>query len=168
MSANFVSFPACSSALGMENGEIPDFRITASSVYVNGAIYKPWIGRLNNPNGAWVPQIYRPDNWLKIDLSRKMIVTKVATQGKPNLAQWQWVTSYKISFSQDDHAWEVYKEHGIEKVNGILYPEYSTYCVSLQHKCCLGIMFLWLDNMLSSSLFLIVLFFLVISRFLKI
>ena len=115
-----ISFPACSrSALGMENGEIPDSRITASSVYLNLAGYKPWMGRLNNPNSAWIPQIYRPDNWLKIDLSRKMIVTKVATQGKPNLSQWQWVTSYKISFSQDDHAWEYYKERGVEKVKGI-------------------------------------------------
>ena len=105
----------------MENGEIPDSRITASSVYFDSADFKPWIGRLNNPNGAWVPQISQEDNWLKIDLSRKMIVTKVATQGKPNLAQWQWVTSYKISFSQDDHAWEVYKEHGVEKVDGILH-----------------------------------------------
>ena len=125
----------------MENGEIPDSRITASSVYFDSADFKPWIGRLNNPNGAWVPQISQEDNWLKIDLSRKMIVTKVATQGKPNLSQKQWVTSYKISFSQDDHAWEVYKEHGIEKVDGILYPEYSIYYV-YQHKCCLGMKFL--------------------------
>ena len=116
----------------MENGGIPDSRITASSVYVNGANYKPWIGRLNNPNGAWVPNIYRRDNWLKVDLSRKMIVTKVATQGKSHNSQRQWVRSYKLSFSQDDHAWEVYKEHGIEKVKAILYPECSLYCVSQQ------------------------------------
>ena len=102
----------------MENGEIPDSRISASSVYYDRADLKPWIGRLNNPNSAWVPKINQPDNWLKIDLSRKMIVTKVATQGKP-VNHRQWVTSYKISFSQDDHAWEVYKEHGVEKVKWI-------------------------------------------------
>ena len=43
-----------------------------------------------------------------------MIVTNIATQGRPDTNT--WVRSYKISFSQDDHKWEVYKENGVEKV----------------------------------------------------
>ena len=106
----------------MEDRGIPDSRITASSVHDDRADIQPWVGRLNNPNSAWIPQLNEPDNWLKIDLSRKMIVTKIATQGRPR-DYYKWVTSYKISFSQDDRAWEPYKENGVEKVKGILHSE---------------------------------------------
>ena len=109
--------PACNSALGMAKGGIPDSCITASSVRKNKANFQPWDGRLNNSAGAWVSLISQSDNWLKIDLARQMIVTKIATQGRP--AHNEWATSYKISFSQDDIAWEVYKEHEVEKVRGI-------------------------------------------------
>ena len=118
---NNCQFPACSSALGMENGRIPDSRITASSVHANRSDLQPWTGRLNKSSGAWTPQLNQSENWLKVDLAQKMIVTKIATQGRP--VHTAWVTSYNISFSQDDHAWEVYKEHGVEKVKGIFYAE---------------------------------------------
>ena len=106
-----ISLPACNSALGMESGGIPDSRITASSAFRDP---QPRFGRLNKPNIAWCSDLKQTGEWLKIDLARKIIVTKIATQGRPNYGL--WVTSYKISFSQDDHAWEVYKEHGVEKV----------------------------------------------------
>ena len=142
----------------MENGGIPDSCITASSVYDNREVVQSRAGRLNNLANAWCSKPKQKGEWLKIDLARKMIVTKIATQGRPNHSR--WVTSYKISFSQDNHTWEVYKEHGVEKVKGILYPECSTYCVS-QQKTYLRMKLLLLDIILSSSLFLIVLFFLV-------
>ena len=106
----------------MENGGIPDSRITASSAsqYVKHLL--PRFGRLNNPDIAWCSKKQQPGEWLKIDLARKMIVTKIATQGRPDYGS-LWVTSYKISFSQDDHAWEVYKEHGVEKVKRDLHSE---------------------------------------------
>ena len=98
----------------MESGGIPDSRITASSARKYTKNLLPQFGRLNNPDIAWCSDLKQPGEWLKIDLARKMIVTKIATQGRPNYDL--WVTSYKISFSQDNHAWEVYKEHGVEKV----------------------------------------------------
>ena len=105
----------------MENKGIPDSRINASSFKSNRPIDKLWAGRLNNPNGSWIPELGHSDHWLRIDLARKMIVTKIATQGRS--AFYTWVTSYKISFSQDDHLWVFYKEHGVEKVKGISHTE---------------------------------------------
>ena len=122
LSISPISFPACNSALGMENGGIPDSSITASSARQNVKDFLPQFGRLNNPDIAWCADLRQSSEWLKIDLARKMIVTKIATQGRPDYGS-SWVKSYKISFSQDDHAWEVYKEHGVEKVNGILYSK---------------------------------------------
>ena len=123
----------------MENGGIPDARITASSFYQANEILPPRAGRLNKPASAWCSQSNQPGEWLKVDLTQKMIVTKIATQGKP-VNNMQWVTSYKVSFSQDGHAWEVYKEHGVEKVKWLSYLECNTYCVS-QHKSYLRMRF---------------------------
>ena len=92
--------------------------MAASSVRYNKTILQPWAGRLNNPNGSWIPEPGQSGHWLKIDLARQMIVTKIATQGRPDYLV--WVTSYKISFSQDDHLWVFYEEHGVEKVKEIL------------------------------------------------
>ena len=123
----------------MENGGIPDARITASSFYQANEILPPRAGRLNKPASAWCSQSNQPGEWLKVDLTQKMIVTKIATQGKP-VNNMQWVTSYKVSFSQDGRAWEVYKEHGVEKVKWLSYLECNTYCVS-QHKSYLRMRF---------------------------
>ena len=98
----------------MENGGIPDSRITASSARKNFKDFLLQFGRLNKPDIAWCSDLKQPGEWLKIDLARKMIVTKIATQGRPDYDL--WVTSYKISFSQDDNAWELHKENGVQKV----------------------------------------------------
>ena len=85
----------------MESGGIPDFCITASSSRQFIKDLQPQFGRLNNPDIAWWSDLQQPGEWLKIDLVRKMIVTKIATRGRPDYGS-SWVTSYKISFSQDD------------------------------------------------------------------
>ena len=106
----------------MGNNRISNSSITASSVWQSNFVHESWAGRLNNPRGAWIAGVNQPGEWQKIDLGRKSIVTKIATQGRPADYS-QWVTSYKISFSQDDHAWEVYEEHDEEKVKGILHQK---------------------------------------------
>ena len=98
----------------MESGKINNSQITASSVWIEDAWAQPWAGRLNNPNGLWHAKQARVDEWLQIDFKQKMIVTQIATQGRPDYPQ--WVTSYKISFSQDAVLWNFYKENGEEKV----------------------------------------------------
>ena len=96
----------------MESGKISDSQITASSM-LNGD-FRPSAGRLNNSNSIWAPAQNRVGEWLQIDFNQKMVVTKIATHGRPNYSQ--WVTSYKISFSQDAVLWDIYKENGEEKV----------------------------------------------------
>ena len=98
----------------MESGKINNSQITASSVWSEASQVQPWAARLNNPNGFWHAKQARVGEWLQIDFKRKTVVTKIATQGRPNDAQ--WVTSYKISFSKDAVLWNFYKENGKEKV----------------------------------------------------
>ena len=98
----------------MESGKVNNSQITASSVWSGASSLQPWAGRLNNLNRVWHAKRARVGEWLQIDLKQKMVVTKIATQGRPNYSQ--WVTSYKISFSQDAFIWDIYKENGEEKV----------------------------------------------------
>ena len=98
----------------MESKKINNSQITASSVLNELSDCQPWAGRLNNPWSFWHAKQARVGEWLQIDFKRKTVVTKIATQGRPNDAQ--WVTSYKISFSKDAVLWNFYKENGKEKV----------------------------------------------------
>ena len=49
--------------------------------------------------GAWSSKINDRSQWIQVDLREKFQVTKMATQGRQDLAQ--WVTQYKVSYSSD-------------------------------------------------------------------
>ena len=44
--------------------------------------------------GAWSSRINDKSQWIQVDLRVKFQVTKIATQGRQDLAQ--WVTQYKV------------------------------------------------------------------------
>ena len=92
----------CGHHLGMENGNIPDSRITASSTY-NGCQTK--YGRLNNtvgtPYSAWCADSgdkHKP--WFQVDLATQIQVEGVIMQGSDN-ADNEWVTEYQVQYSDD-------------------------------------------------------------------
>ncbi|EDO35608.1 predicted protein [Nematostella vectensis] len=99
------------SAMGMESGAISDSAITASSFFSDNL--RPFNGRLNRPS-AWASATRSPGEYIQVDLGRVTTVTKVATQGNPGY--YEWVNSYKISYSSDLSTWQVYREGGQEKV----------------------------------------------------
>ena len=103
----------------MENNDIPDSAITASSTHRN-SWHKPWRARLNNvatisSPGSWSAGSRNVGQWLQIDLRKETVVTKVATQGRPKVYD-QWVKSYKVLFSSDGTNWKEFKENGSVKV----------------------------------------------------
>ena len=95
----------------MENGQIRDSQITASSRSDTAAM-----GRLNfkasgDKEGAWVPSSKRAYfQWLQVDLDRYTVVTGIATQGRNDANQ--WVTSYMLQYSEDGVTFVYYKEQG--------------------------------------------------------
>ena len=105
----------CEGGLGMESGEITDDQISASSRAQ--AITPAKVARLNrrdgteNLQGAWVAghqDVYR---WLQIDLKVPHTgVTRVATQGRNGNSQ--WVTKYKLQYSNDEVNFQYYREQG--------------------------------------------------------
>ena len=102
----------------MENKEIPNQNVTASSYYAPG--YESWQARLNNvqksgSTGSWSTLLKTIGQYLQIDMGKERVVNKIATQGRPS--DDQWVTSYKLLFSSDGSNWNEYQNNGVVKVN---------------------------------------------------
>ena len=97
----------------MENGAISDAQITASSKW--SANHAPFQGRLhfhvNRKVGSWSALKNDLLQWLQVDLgSHYTKVTRVATQGRN--AYSQWVTKYKLQYSNDEVNFLYYREQG--------------------------------------------------------
>ena len=108
--------------LGMENREIPNGAVTASSTWIPAAGCEPWQARLNNPRtlgsyGSWSALQNATGQYLQIDLGKERVVNKIATQGRPSYDQ--WVTSYKLLFSSNGAKWNEYQNNGVVKVNAV-------------------------------------------------
>ena len=116
----------------MESGAIADGQIRASSSY-DGA-HTASHGRLHfqrSPGAAW--SAIRPNNqqWLQIDLgSQYTRVTRVATQGRSDTSQ--WVTTYKLLFSDDGAVFLYHKERG--QTDSKVRRALSRRCCSVQNQ----------------------------------
>ena len=101
-------------ALGMEDGVIRDKQITASSEYSSN--HQASNGRLNfnAKKGAWSAKTIDLNQWLQVDFQRSTIITGISTQGRIQYSQ--FVTSYTISFSDDENNFQSVKAAGIQKV----------------------------------------------------
>jgi len=103
----------------MESRAIPDAQITASSERHASAVHAASRARLNFqeiPNkaaGAWVADSSDENPWLQVDLGAQYTkVTRVATQGRNSLNFPQWVTKYKLQYSDNGEAIHYYQELG--------------------------------------------------------
>ena len=105
----------------MESGLISDSQISASSE--NDANHAAIQGRLNfqetsSKAGAWEAATNNVSQWLQVDLGSQFTkVTRVATQGRNYSSQWntnhsQWVTKYKLQYSDDSANFHYYREQG--------------------------------------------------------
>ena len=98
----------------MENGEISDEQITASTQWDDN--HAPILGRLHFPEaggraGGWAAGIRDANQWLQVDLKNKYTnVTGVATQGRN--AHHEWVTKYNLQYSDDGVNFSFYMEQG--------------------------------------------------------
>ncbi|CAH1791242.1 unnamed protein product [Owenia fusiformis] len=82
---------------------VPDSELTASSMIDNG--HGPHRARLGtqmegaNMRGGWSAKIKDQNQWIQADLGKIMQVFGVITQGRISTVHYQWVTSYKVSYS---------------------------------------------------------------------
>ena len=97
----------------MENGAISDAQISASSQWDDN--HGPHRARLNrkqeeNKKGAWSSLNNDIYQWLQVDLGKYTTVTRIATQGRSDLNQ--WVTKYRLQYSEDGVNFHFYKARG--------------------------------------------------------
>ena len=109
----FENNPVCFEPLGMEDGTITDVQVTSSSRLDDN--HSPSQARLNfkeeeNKAGGWSTQPNDENPWLQVDLGSYTRVTRVATQGLN--AKDEWVTKYKLQFSDDGKNFQNYKQQG--------------------------------------------------------
>ena len=109
----YVNLLGCQKPLGMERHFITNAQITASSQWdINHAAIQ---ARLQfkaggGKQGAWSAGANNQNQWLKVDLLAETDIRVIATQGR-NLAD-QWVTSYKLDYSNDDNSFQKYRDPG--------------------------------------------------------
>ena len=105
---------SCIQPLGMENGQIKDDQITASTFFLH---YEPFEGRLNAKGGrAWHAEYTHDKEYLQIDFRREVNITAVATQGQLSSTQEFYVKAYKLDMSDDGKTWNEYRENDKPKV----------------------------------------------------
>ena len=103
----------CVAPLGMDSGAITDAQISASSQWDNnhGASRARVHMQLNHKTrqrGAWSSRTNDLNQWLQINLGGYTTLTRVATQGRSDHDQ--WVTKYRLQYSDDGVIFQFYKE----------------------------------------------------------
>ena len=105
----------------MESGAISDGQVKASTDWdMNHAAIQGRLHYLAKPGkaGSWSAKFNNLDQWLQIDLGNlNTTITSLATQGRDGYGQ--WVTKYKVQYSDNGANFQYYTEQGVIKV---VYP----------------------------------------------
>ncbi|XP_072017843.1 lactadherin-like [Amphiura filiformis] len=102
----------CQGRLGVEDGRITDRQLTASTVYdFDANFHGASNARLNRAAqtgtaGAWIAKVNDAFQWIQVDLEKPTWVTGVIIQGREETAHAQWVTKFKVQYSNDGECWK--------------------------------------------------------------
>ncbi|XP_021500789.1 probable carboxypeptidase X1 isoform X2 [Meriones unguiculatus] len=103
--------PGCP-PLGLESLRVSDSQLEASSSQSFGL--GPHRGRLNIQSGledgdlydgAWCAEQQDAEPWFQVDAKNPVRFSGVVTQGRNSVWRYDWVTSYKVQFSNDSQTW---------------------------------------------------------------
>ncbi|KAM6384427.1 coagulation factor V isoform 2-T2 [Alca torda] len=119
----------CSLPLGMENGEIKNTQIKASSVKTSWFnTWDPSLARLNQKGkiNAWRAKLNNNQQWLQIDLLTIKKITAIATQGVKSITAENFVKTYVILYSDQGSEWKSYTDGSSSAAKVFLGNENST------------------------------------------
>ena len=98
---------ACNVALGLEDNRIKDGQLSSSSPTKNHPATE---ARLNGRK-AWKSDVDNP--WIQVHLGQFIYVAGIATQGRADGQQNEWVTEYTVVYMKRSLNWEYVKNaHG--------------------------------------------------------
>ena len=97
----------------MENGEIADSQISASSKWDNN--HAAIQGRLHfkqqgMKQGGWSTRANTLNQWFQVDLGSFTTVAGIATQGRNSYRWRQFVKSFNLQYSSEGVIFQFYKE----------------------------------------------------------
>ncbi|XP_036399884.1 EGF-like repeat and discoidin I-like domain-containing protein 3 isoform X2 [Megalops cyprinoides] len=111
----------CSEPLGMKSRLISDSQVTASSAFrtwgIDAFTWLPHYARLDKQGktNAWTAASNNRSEWLQVDLETPKRITGIITQGAKDFGVVQFVSAFKVAYSDDGHAWTVYKDEKTRK-----------------------------------------------------
>ena len=103
-------------ALGMESGAIANSQLSASSEY--DVYHSRFRARLHTKEtsryaiGAWSSLLTDLNQWIQVDLGEIKNVTHIGTQGRNAYSPAQYVTRYKLQYSENGTTFWFYKKEG--------------------------------------------------------
>ena len=107
----------CDAPLGLSTGFIGDSQLSASSSYNSDSdVRNIRLATTQRPVAAWCAAHSNVHQHVQVDFGEITRVTGVATQGRGDNYQ-QWVTAYKIMYSNDKRVWKYYREDNEDKVS---------------------------------------------------
>ncbi|XP_011486550.1 EGF-like repeat and discoidin I-like domain-containing protein 3 isoform X1 [Oryzias latipes] len=110
----------CTEALGMKSRLISDEQLSASSSFRTWAIdaftWHPQFARLDKmgKTNAWSPAHNNRSEWIQADLERTKRITGIITQGAKDFGVVQFVSEFKVAYSDDGKSWTVVKEENTD------------------------------------------------------
>ncbi|KAJ0029157.1 hypothetical protein NQD34_004154 [Periophthalmus magnuspinnatus] len=113
----------CSEPLGMRSRLISDSQVSASSSFrtwgLDSFTWRPEYARLDKQGktNAWTAAVSDQNQWIQVDLGSPKRLTGIITQGAKDFGHIQFVTAFKVSYSNNGRDWSTVKDQrGQDKV----------------------------------------------------
>uniref|UniRef100_A0A1A8H516 Milk fat globule-EGF factor 8 protein n=1 Tax=Nothobranchius korthausae TaxID=1143690 RepID=A0A1A8H516_9TELE len=106
----------CSEPLGMKSRLISDEHLSASSTFRTWGIdtftWHPQFARLDKAGktNAWSPAQNNRSEWIQVDLGKTKHLTGIITQGAKDFGVVQFVSEFKVAYSNDGEVWSMVKD----------------------------------------------------------
>ncbi|XP_058854966.1 lactadherin-like isoform X1 [Acipenser ruthenus] len=112
----YLNTAGCSEPLGMKSRMISDGQVSASSTFrtwnMDAFTWHPHFARLDKQGktNAWTALHNDRSEWLQVDLETPTQVTGIITQGAKDFGNVQYVSEFKVAYSDDGKSWTVLKD----------------------------------------------------------
>ncbi|XP_039629002.1 EGF-like repeat and discoidin I-like domain-containing protein 3 isoform X3 [Polypterus senegalus] len=112
----YLNTAGCSDPLGMKSRLITDTQITGSSAYrtwgIDAFTWLPHLARLDmqGKTNAWTALHNNRTEWIQVDFETSKQITGIITQGAKDFGTVQFVSAFKVAYSNDGESWSIIKD----------------------------------------------------------
>ncbi|XP_077570065.1 lactadherin-like isoform X2 [Stigmatopora nigra] len=106
----------CSEPMGMKSRLVSDSQLSASSSFrtwgIDSFTWLPQFARLDKQGktNAWSPSQNNRSEWIQVDLEKTKRLTGIITQGAKDFGVVQFVSVFKVAYSNDEESWNIVKD----------------------------------------------------------